>query len=446
MCYKLLFMFIIFLLISDSSQKLQKSDTKPYISKCCPAKYYVHNFECKSNETFDKDFSDIDVYNSNRTRIRSLRDNFQIVSGNFRDLIPNLPNLHFYIIENGNLDLLFQQPNSAPEVKTVNNDKFCVDYELTSDTFSPIFGAIFEEEPQKDTVFTILALLTSSIFLLLVLIIYALLKELRNLKGKILIAIVFSLMSAFILLATLKIIFNNTSVQVSEEFCYGFTASIYFLFLSALCWMNVMSFDIWWTLRRMTTRRTVRRREGHYKFTVYCIYGWGMPLAMAIGLIAIDVSEIPESIVKPNIILNGCFLADKAKLLYMDIPMLLLISSNWIFFLVTAYNFWCFGRETQMLNHNNVNKHRKKRERFLVYLKLSIVMGISWVTEVISTFLPNLMMWYITDAYNMFIGIAIFFIFVCKKDIRIKLAKRFLCCPAASYKSSALLQTPSSSW
>ncbi|XP_046966111.1 G-protein coupled receptor Mth2-like [Vanessa cardui] len=446
MYFKLHFIFIIVILISVSSG-LKKSDKKPYISKCCPAKYYVYNLECRFNGTSDKDFSDVDVFNSNRTRIGSLRDNFQIISGNFRDLIPNLPNLHFYINENGNLDLLLQQPNSAPEVTTVNNDKFCVDYDVTSDTFSPIFGAIFEEEPQKDTVFTITALLTSSTFLLLVLIIYTILQELRNLKGKILMAIVFSLMSAFVLLATLKIIYNDTSFQASEEFCYGFTSSIYFFFLSALSWMNVMSFDIWWTLRSMTTRRTVRRRGGHYKFTIYCIYGWGIPLAMAIGLIAIDVSEIPTTIIKPNIILNGCFLADKPKLVYMDIPMLLLISSNWIFFLVTAYNFWCFGRESELLYHNNANKHRKQKERFLVYLKLSIVMGISWITEVISTFIPNLMVWYITDAYNMFIGIAIFFIFVFKKDIRKKLSQRFLCSPAAPHKTSLFLPpTPSSSW
>ncbi|XP_050350696.1 G-protein coupled receptor Mth2-like [Nymphalis io] len=443
MNYKLNFIVIMFLLISDSSEKLQNYDIRPCVSKCCPDKSYVYNSECISNDTFNKDFSDVNVYSSNRTRVGNLRDSFQIVARNFIDLVPNLPSLSFYILESGNLNLLLQQPNSLPEINEISNDKFCVDYELASDNFSPVFGVIFEEEPQKNLVFTIAALLISSVLLLLVLIIYALIKELRNLKGQILMANVFSLLCAFVMLATVKILYNSNSFEASTEFCYGSTAAIYFFFLSTFYWMNITSFDIWWTLRSMTTRVTVRRHGRCSKFKIYCFYGWGIPLAMAIGLIAIDVCELPEGFIKPNIILNGCFLAGKPKLFYMHIPMMLVITSNCMFFLMTAYNFWCIGRDTEMLNCHNANKHDRQKQRFLIYLKLSIVMGISWVTELISAYLPNLSVWYITDAYNMFIGISIFFIFVCKKDIRKQLYKRFQSSRTA-YSSHKLIQSSSS--
>ncbi|CAK1580507.1 unnamed protein product [Parnassius mnemosyne] len=69
--------------------------------------------------------------------------------------------------------------------------------------------------------------------------------------------------------------------------------------------------------------------------------------------------------------------------------------------------------------------HRAQRQRFLVYIKLSVVMGISFVLEVTSTQAPQLAIWYITDMYNMLIGVTIFFIFVCKRKIFRMLSEKF---------------------
>lgn len=67
--------------------------------------------------------------------------------------------------------------------------------------------------------------------------------------------------------------------------------------------------------------------------------------------------------------------------------------------------------------------------RFLVYLKLSIVMGLNWLLEVVSSVTPDLLkdVWYISDTYNMLVGLAIFLIFVCKKKIFKKLYMRCVC-------------------
>lgn len=59
-----------------------------------------------------------------------------------------------------------------------------------------------------------------------------------------------------------------------------------------------------------------------------------------------------------------------------------------------------------------------------MYLKLSIVMGLNWVLEIISFVWPGFKMWYITDTYNILIGLAIFLIFVCKRKIFRMLFKR----------------------
>lgn len=74
-----------------------------------------------------------------------------------------------------------------------------------------------------ETNFCFSALIISDIFLLLVLIVYLLLKELRNLKGKLLMALVFSLFVSFIVLATYKIKMapaSGYSPQMNE--CIGY--------------------------------------------------------------------------------------------------------------------------------------------------------------------------------------------------------------------------------
>lgn len=55
--------------------------------------------------------------------------------------------------------------------------------------------------------------------------------------------------------------------------------------------------------------------------------------------------------------------------------------------------------------------------RFIMNLKLATVMGISWILEIISTFVANSFFEIIQDLYNIFLGVAIFVIFVFKKKV-----------------------------
>ncbi|KAI8437027.1 hypothetical protein MSG28_010416 [Choristoneura fumiferana] len=71
-----------------------------------------------------------------------------------------------------------------------------------------------------------------------------------------------------------------------------------------------------------------------------------------------------------------------------------------------------------MIKHGDVH-------RFMLYLKLSVIMGVSWVLEVVSFLAPQFSVWYLTDAYNLLIGVSIFLIFICKKKIYNKLRKRY---------------------
>ncbi|KPJ08611.1 G-protein coupled receptor Mth2 [Papilio machaon] len=176
--------------------------------------------------------------------------------------------------------------------------------------------------------------------------------------------------------------------------------------------------------------RSIHRRGENFKFWMYSIYGWGLPLLMTIACAILneaDISDLPW-LIKPNIPQNGCFLEGGEKLLYLYVPMLILIASNWVFFLMTTFNIWRLSRGNAVLNSavaSMPSAQRFQRHRFSVYLKLSVIMGINWILEVVSSLKPQLQIWYITDAYNLMIGLAIFIIFVCKAKVNNQLRRMF---------------------
>lgn len=66
-------------------------------------------------------------------------------------------------------------------------------------------------------------------------------------------------------------------------------------------------------------------------------------------------------------------------------------------------------------------------------LKLFIVMGISWLLEIMATLMHNRpMWWYVSDTFNLLQGVLVFFIFVFKRKVLVafqkKLGKFKLCC------------------
>ncbi|CAG4971210.1 unnamed protein product [Colias eurytheme] len=177
-------------------------------------------------------------------------------------------------------------------------------------------------------------------------------------------------------------------------------------------------------------KRPIHRKGEKSKFCMYCLYAWGVPLSMSIGFVLINAADLRDMpwFIQPNVPTFGCFLNGGQKFVYLHIPMLILILCNWIFYLLTAFNIWRLSRGTaRVLNSEaagNPAAHRTQKQRFMIYLKLSVIMGINWILGVISSFFPELYIWYITDT-NLFIGVIIFLIFICKRSIYNKLLIRF---------------------
>ncbi|CAB0016804.1 unnamed protein product [Nesidiocoris tenuis] len=122
------------------------------------------------------------------------------------------------------------------------------------------------------------------------------------------------------------------------------------------------------------------------KLLCYSAYAWGMPLLILCITLAVDYSpSIPtNSRFKPAMGLDKCFFRE---------------------------NIGGIGHKISILSILSFN----------LYLKLFIVMGINWLSEVVSftfnTDVPRYL-WYLTDITNTLQGVFIFLIFVWKQRVR----------------------------
>ncbi|XP_052741324.1 G-protein coupled receptor Mth2 isoform X2 [Bicyclus anynana] len=202
----------------------------------------------------------------------------------------------------------------------------------------------------------------------------------------------------------------------------------YFFILGSFFWMNILSYDIWKQFRSKQLR-SYREERGEYrrKFIAYSIYAWGTPLLMATALICLDMDYIDvrskPRFLKPNIIANRCFFGKYERLYYLYTPMLILIGANWVFFCMTGYLIWKTKRACRGVGMNSTPNNIK--HRLIIFLRLSLVMGISWVLEVVSSMKSDSPVWYITDLYNIMLGVGIFIITVCNQRVYKLVKQRF---------------------
>ncbi|XP_025995097.1 G-protein coupled receptor Mth2 [Solenopsis invicta] len=293
-------------------------------------------------------------------------------------------------------------------------------------------GEIYEvlvcSNQREYPVYASACLLVSLPFLLLTFVIYSILPELQNMHGYTLRAYVASL---FITYAIMYCGHQVSELQEVDDKIYCITLAyiLNFFFLSTFFWLNVICFDIWWTFRGLRSYRTnIKQRKK--KFVIYSIYAWGIPLIINIICAIMDyVDGIPENWIRPQICTKKFWFGENmAKMIYFYTPMGATIISNICFFIATTVTIIYQNiRTAHQLRDSESKRHNENKQRFKMYLKLFIVMGISWTMEIIAWLINSVpsYVWYPTNIINSLQGLIIFIIFVCKKKIKQQLLKRF---------------------
>ncbi|KAH1023754.1 hypothetical protein HUJ05_003357 [Dendroctonus ponderosae] len=140
-----------------------------------------------------------------------------------------------------------------------------------------------------------------------------------------------------------------------------------------------------------------------------------------------------------------------ADLVFRTIPVAVIQLVNLFLFYKTVK--YCIQIKNEIKRMNETNNQSKKflinKERFILVAKLSVIMGISYVFEVASSFCdfsqtePTKYLEIVWDIINCLQGVFIFIIFVCKRKILEKFAShiRILKLRKISISSGATLTT-----
>ncbi|OXA51107.1 putative G-protein coupled receptor Mth-like 4 [Folsomia candida] len=112
-----------------------------------------------------------------------------------------------------------------------------------------------------------------------------------------------------------------------------------------------------------------------------------------------------------------CQLHPCSQKYYLYIPMAFLLGFNLIMFSWTVFTLWTYKKKTQATSG--------QKQSWILFCKLFLCMGISWIFEVLSGFLN----WdfVLLDIINLLQAVAIFFIFTAKRENLLWIYKRYRC-------------------
>ncbi|XP_071649039.1 G-protein coupled receptor Mth2-like isoform X1 [Temnothorax longispinosus] len=325
-------------------------------------------------------------------------------------------NYHGYVfLNNGSLYL-------GPDTPLILPTSYCVAILQRN-----IYDTIVCANQIKVPIYISACLLISLPFLLLTFIVYSILPELQNMHGYTLRAHVASLFVTYAIMY-----FGQQNFELSEwRYCVPLAYIFNFSFLSTFFWLNVTCFDIWWTFRGLRSHQT-NMKQDKKRFVMYSLYAWGITFILNVICAIMDYAPgIPESYIRPEMCKIQFWFSDKdAKTLYFYIPMGATIISNICFFIATTLTILYQNiRTAHQLRDAESRRHNENKQRFNMYLKLFIVMGITWVMELIAwsinvDFVPAIV-WSPINIINGLQGVIIFIIFVFRKKVKQLLLKRF---------------------
>ena len=299
-------------------------------------------------------------------------------------------------------------------------------------------------------IFTTLSLIA----ILIHIAIYFILFKKRNLHATNSFSMVFSLFWAQLLLLICSQECNSVTM------CYVSTVLIYYLFMSAFFWMNVMSYDICKTFHSTSIRDNSIR-----KYRVYALYAYGVPLIMAMIAVIVDLAA-RDAEVSPGFGDNGFWFANRGGLLLFFIgPTELLFLCNLIMLMISIYNIYQHQKQSRFArtNHKQFKKKSKEgrrsevsdlvnpkieakneesckfgqiqekvkagfsdmafhKERLILYSKLAVIVGAPWFFAIFTHL--SVICDHIFNILNSLQGLLIFIAFDCKAKIWIDVCER----------------------
>jgi len=312
------------------------------------------------------------------------------------------------------------------------------------------------EGEEFSSAFYPLSVFISSSFVLLTVIIYVIIKDLRkNIFGKLTLGF---LINVFIAYFTAGIVHSLNYFDQNQTFrgtwgCIVLGYIIQHTYVAILFWTNAMAFTLIKTFSNVL--QSVQTSEGKKKVLLSLIYAQGMPLILTILTFLMDQFGSKESLILPNMGRYRCMVGSEfnpissffktSLFLYFYLVILIITLVNIICFIITAFNFISHWLSTRSMFSSDPNS---PWSQIKLVTKLFFIMGIPFGFDFVSLWIEH---YYGTgdsfgytltlDILNLLTGIIIFVSLCCKKSVIRNVLEKYR---SISQREISSIQTQSS--
>ncbi|ELT99274.1 hypothetical protein CAPTEDRAFT_208644 [Capitella teleta] len=286
-------------------------------------------------------------------------------------------------------------------------------YICTKVLTSRLREAIDPKFSSTQTIVSVIGQVISIVCLSLHLLVYSMFRKLRNLPGLNIMSL-----SACLLIAQLLFLFAG-SVSVSYSWCFTIGVLVHYFFLASFLWMNVMAFDICRTFVKFS--KPSLRDDYSSKFIRYCAYCILVALVIVLSAIVANFT-LGDSLYRPGYGEGICWIKNrKALLAFFAAPVAVIVTSNLVYFFITLWSIQKSMEASKMAAGNK----KGERDRFWLYVKLSTIMGLTWVFGFVAAIFDVEVLWYLFIIFNSLQGAMICFAFVMTKQVLSLLRGKF---------------------
>ncbi|RWS28938.1 uncharacterized protein B4U80_04823 [Leptotrombidium deliense] len=189
--------------------------------------------------------------------------------------------------------------------------------------------------------------------------------------------------------------------------------------------MNVMAFDVWRTLKVATSELRVVSGKQKVRFLVYILHTICITSMIVACAVISDSSStpIPKEYQPGFGMHNKCwFNRRKSLIVFFAAPIGVVLFLNLLFFVLTAR---LISNSPPLYSMRLANSQQRQKRNFKLYIRLSLLMGLSWISSFIATFVDHVFLWYIFVLLNSLQGLFIFICFSCNAKVYTFIKSRY---------------------
>ncbi|XP_064643876.1 uncharacterized protein LOC135497848 [Lineus longissimus] len=237
-------------------------------------------------------------------------------------------------------------------------------------------------------------IILSLVFLVFTILLHILLKDLRTLPG-----LMLTNLCAVLFIAQLLYITAIDTVTDSLA-CFIVAIVTHYFWLATFFWMNAIAFNMAWTFSHGFLN--VKNR-GQRRLIIASCYAYGAPGVIVLICTLLDkFSDVPVGYGHGQGQEGTCWFTERKGLIFaFFLPVGLIIAANLILFIITTVSISRAKRVSKV-----ATKHDGKAD-FVLYIKLSFLMGFTWLFGFLTELVDSVVIWHIFAILNSALGVFI---------------------------------------